>query len=188
MQRFFWYTIVAAIFSLYCFFQKYFSISSKNVFGFFHSTLLLFHFIFLSHFIYSLLPNKNNQKYLKVLFFFFLLAVLNCLLVNDVTKPQSSAFVFTNFGLVIFCCFYYFQLFIDMPSISLFKVPSFWIVNGIFFCMCATIPLNAIRGYLVDSIPYKTYLSMGTIVSISYGIMHLFFIKAYLCSINQPKA
>jgi len=187
MRKFYWYTIIAASFSLYNFFQIYFSITSKNASGFFHSSLLLFHFIFLSHFIHSVFPNKKLPKSLKLLFFLFLVLIVTCLLVNDLSKPQSSAYVFTNFGLVIFCCWYYFQLFLEMPMINLFKLPSFWVISGVFFCMCATIPLNALRGYLFDTLPYESYLSLGALLSISYGTMHLFFIKAYLCSPNQPQ-
>ena len=187
MQQFYWYTIVAALFSFYNFFQKYFNISSQNAFGFFHSTLLLFHFIFLSYFIYCALPKKIIPKVIKLLFFFFFLMILTCLLTNDLNKPQSAAFTICNLGLVIFCCFYFSQLFEEMPTMNLLNEPSFWTIIGIFFCMCATIPLGAIRTSIFDNKPYELYFLVGTLGYFSYGVMHLFFIKAYLCSINPPK-
>jgi len=187
MGKFYWYTIVAGLFSFYNFFQKYFIISSKNAFGFLHSALLLFHFLFLSYFIYGVLPNKTIPKFLKILFFFLFLIIMICLLTNESPRPQSVAFTFTNLGLVIFCCYYYSQLFEAMPRKNLLKEPSFWIISGIFFCMCSTIPLGAMRTYLFGSQPYELYFLLGTLGYFAYGVMHLFFIKAYLCSVNQPK-
>ena len=110
MHKFYWYSIVASLFSLYNFFQKYFNISSKNALGFLHSTLLLFHFLFLSYFIYCALPNKSIPKFIKLLFFSFFFIIMTCLLANDLHKPQAAAFTFSSLGLVIFCCFYYSQL------------------------------------------------------------------------------
>ena len=188
MNKFYWYSLIAALLALFNFLQKYFSIASKNVSGVLHSALLLFHFIFLSLFIYSVLPNKKNSKYLKLLFVQFLLVILLCIFTNNISIPQSAAYSFTNFGLVLFCFIYYYQLFEAMPTINLLKEPSFWIISGVFFCMCATIPINSLRGYLFHNMPYELYLLMGCIGFFAYGVMHLFFIKAYLCSINQPKA
>lgn len=187
MNKFYWYSLIAALLVIFNITQRYFNITSKNVSGAVHSSLLVFHFIFLSGFIYRVLPNKKISKYIKLLFFTLLLIILFCIFTNDLSLPQHKAYTFTNFGLVLFCCFYYFQLFESMPTINLLKEPSFWIISGIFFCMCATIPVFSLRGYFFDNIPYNLYLSMGGIGFFAYGVMHLFFIKAYLCSINQPK-
>lgn len=188
MNKFYWYSLVAALLGLYNFLYKHFNITSENVYDVLHSSLLLFHFIFLSHFIYQVVPNKKISKYIMLVFFLFLMVILFCLLTNDFSKNNSNAFAFTNLGLVLLCCLYYLQLFEEMPTINLLKEPSFWIISGIFFSMCATIPVSSLRGYLFSNIPYQLYLSMGGIGSFAYGVMHLFFVKAYLCSINQPKA
>lgn len=188
MNKFYWYSFIAVFLVMFNFLQKFFNITSKSVSGIIHSSLLLFHFIFLCLFIYRVLPNKKISKYIIILFFLFLFVILFCIFTNDLSAPQNKAYAFTNFGLVIFCCFYYLQLFESMPTINLLKEPSFWIISGIFFCMCATIPLTSLRGYLYDNIPYNLYLSIGSIGFFAYGVMHLFFIKAYLCSTSQPKA
>ena len=187
MDKFYLYSLAAGVFAFFNFLQKYFSILSKSFSGFINSSLLLFHFIFLSIFIYKLLPKQNSSKKIIFLFLLFLSIILFSLFTNELSEPQSTAYAFANFGLVIFCCIYYLKLFEEMP-IDLINEPSFWIINGIFFCMCATVPMNALRGYLLDNIPYDFFLAMGAIVSFAYGIMHLFFIKAYICSINRPKA
>jgi len=188
MEKFYWYSFIATFSSSFNYIQKYGYIFSKNVSVVLQSSLLLFHFIFLSLFIYRVLPTKIDSKEIKILFFLLLLIIIYCVFTNDLTIPAYKAYSFTNFGLVLFCCFYYLQLFESMPTINLLKEPSFWIISGVFFCMCATIPLTSLRGYLYHNIPYNLYLSMGGIGFFAYGVMHLFFIKAYLCSISQPKA
>ena len=188
MNKFYWYPFIAVTLVLFNFLQKYFNIASKIVSGVIHSSLLIFHFIFLSIFIYRILPNKRLSVYFKLLFFLILFIILFCLFTNDLSMPQHKAYAFTNFGLVLFCCLYYFQLFEAMPTVNLLKEPSFWIINGVLFCMCATIPLVSLSGYLIANMPYDLHLSMGGIGFFAYGGMHLFFIKAYLCSISQSKA
>ena len=188
MGKFYWYSIIVASVSVYTFLYRYFNVTNKYVSGVLHSFLLLFHFIFLSLFIYSVLPNKNISRFIKFLFFLFLSTLLLCLFTIDITIPKSIGYAFSNFGLVLFCCVYYSQLFEEMPTIILIKEPSFWIISGVFLCMCTTIPLSAIRGYLFNNMPSELYFLMGTLGSFAYGVMHLFFIKAYLCSISQPKA
>ena len=187
MDKFYWYSIVAGLLSIYSFLHKYFNISNSVTSGILHSSLLLFHFVFLCWFIYRVLPKKNNLVALKFIFILFIFVISFCLITNSIAIHQSNAFAFTNFGLVLFCCVYYYQLFKDVPSLTLLKEPSFWIINCIFFCMCATVPMYGVRGYLYNIISYDLYLSLGSIGSFSYGIMHLFFIKAYLCSINRLK-
>lgn len=188
MKKFYLYSVAAGVFAVYNFLQKYYSISTKNVAGLVNSILLLYHFIFLSLFIYKVIPKNNTGKNVIYLFALFLIVILYFLITNDPSKPQSTAYAFANFGLVIFCCVYYLKLFEDMSAINLVKEPSFWIINGIFFCMCATIPINSLRDYFLDKIPYNLFLLMGAIISFAYGVMHLFFIKAYICSINRLKA
>jgi hypothetical protein len=188
MNKFYWYSFVAGVLAIFDLLRNYFNIINKNTYVFFDSILLLFHFIFLSLFIYRVLPKRSNSEYFKLLIIFFLLGILFCMFANDLTGPQSTAYTFTNFGLVIFCCIYYLQLFEDMPTINLLKEPSFWVINGVFFCMCATIPITSLTRYLFNNISRELYFSIESIGAFAYGVMHLFFIKAYLCSTNQPKA
>lgn len=121
------------------------------------------------------------------LFLVFGTLVVICLFTNDLSILISTAFAISNLGLVLFCSFYYFQLFESMPTLDLLKEPSFWILNGIFFCMCATIPVLAIKYYFVDKLSASVYSTIEVIIPFFYGIMHLFFIKAYLCSPSRHK-
>jgi len=53
--------------------------------------------------------------------------------------------------------------------------------------MCGTIPVLAIEYYLAGKIAAWESLTVNSIIPFLYGIMHLFFIKAYLCAVKNPK-
>lgn len=187
MKGFFFYPFIAAFNVIFNLFYTYFDITSKLVHGIINNSLILFHFIFLSLFIYTFLPNKKISKYIIFIFFSFIAVILFFLFTKDISERQPTAFAISNLGLVIFCFVYYFQLFELMPKINLLAEPSFWIVNGIFFCMCATIPTLALKAYLLEKISQRIYSTVEAIIPFAYGMMHLFFIKAYLCSIKQSR-
>lgn len=187
MKGFYWYSMVAGLITTISFLQKKFYILNRPIWGLINNLLLLFHFIFLSLFIYGVLANKKFFRIMNVLFFTFIIIILFCLFTNNLSGQNSTAFAFTNFGLVIFCCFYYFQLFEDMPTVNLLDEPSFWIINGIFFCMSATIPVLALRYYSLNKMSVYIYSIIEILIPFLYGIMHLFFIKAYLCSKDYHK-
>ncbi|MCW3092438.1 MAG: hypothetical protein JWP81_3507 [Ferruginibacter sp.] len=184
MNKFYLYSLIAGVYSIYAISQKYFHFTSKHTLDLFGTVLLIFHFIFLSSFIYGVLPNKKLSFLSKLMFTSLLIAVIFFIFIDNI----YIAIALTNFSLVVFCCFYYLQLFEKMPSVILLKEPSFWVINGIFFCMCATIPVYSLRDYFFTNYPYDLFLTIGCIISFSYGMMHLFFIKAYLCSTSLPKA
>jgi hypothetical protein len=82
---------------------------------------------------------------------------------------------------------YYYDLFWGIPVKNLFRQPSFWIVSGIFLCLTVTVPLGVIKTLLISKNDLGINLIATYIAIFFYGIMHLFFIKAYLCSTNPSK-
>jgi len=189
IRGFYWYSVVAGLLALFTFshqYLRYLSIVSLNTMLLIDDILLVFHFIFLSHFIFRVSRHQNVSKLIKILFYLFLLVILVCLFTNDL-KQEFSAFAFANFGLVLFCCLYYFQIFEETPAINLLKEPSFWVVNGIFSCMCITIPVISLRGFFFVHGSKEMHASMIAVASFAYGVMHLFFIKAYLCAVKNSK-
>lgn len=189
MNKFYWYSVVAATLAITNFLEMRIHFMDENIFNIVINVLLLFHFLFLSLFINRVLPDKKKPKYAKLFLSLFLVLIIVCIIVKKIYQSQPLAYSFVNFGLVLFCCIYYIQLFREIPKADLLKEPSFWVVNGVFFCMCATIPISSLSDYLHDNLPYDSYLSIHSTVSFAYGVMHLFFIKAYLlCSTSHPKA
>jgi len=148
----------------------------------------IFHYCFLSVFIIRVMPNRSIDNFIKLIFATFLLLIIIVLIKEDVTKPNSFAFATANLGLTIFCIIYYFKLFNNLPVLDLKNEPSFWIITGVFFCMSTHIPLITAYDYLYNKIPLFSIRIINLLAIFCYVVMHLFFIKAYVCSARLQKA
>ena len=149
---------------------------------------LIFHFSFLSRFIISVIPGNKETPLLRNVYWIFLLPILYFLFRNDLTTQNNQAFSISNLGLTFLCIKYYYRLFKNLPQINLKKEPSFWIVTGVFIGMSLHIPVSAMIDYVKDKISIFNYIILGNILLITYTIMHLFFIKAFICSSQKRKA
>ena len=151
----------------------------------------MFHYfstIYFWAFLFCVVSNKQKIPYMLLIFGLFFLLLLYFLFTYDLAQPMYHAFSITNFGLIVLCVIYYYQLFNNIPTLNLLKEPSFWIITGIFFGMSINVPLSAIISYLDKRISVSTFMIFGNIFIISYGIMHLFFIKAIICAVKMNKA
>lgn len=187
MRNFFWYSLVAVVStSVGVILNFKGNLSSSNYF-IANKLSFIFHFIFLSIFIYNVLENLKTKKMFLFLFLFFLTIIL-IEIFNTLTIPRSyMSGSITNFFLVIFSLIYYFDLFDGIPKKSLLNESAFWVVSGLFLCLTITVPLNAVRNFFGQDKNSDIYFSVGAILSVAYGIMHIFFIKAYLCSVSLKK-
>lgn len=146
-----------------------------------NSLSLIFHFTYLSYFISKVLNVKKLKQILVSLFAIFFCIITVLLWREDLNEPVNYIFSISAIGLTIFSILYYYQIFISSPLPDLLKEPSFWIVTGVFFSMSLHIPISMIIDELFYKIPYSTYLLLSCILVFSIIIMHLFFIKAFLC-------
>ena len=183
MNNFFWYPLLAFIVALPGMVATFFG---NNQFWkpahLLNNISLFFHYSFLSTFIIKILPRGKNDKILKIVFIFFLILIVLLLFTDDLKKINGPAFAIANLGLTVFCMTYYYYIFNTPPVLQLRDEPSFWIITGIFFCMTLHIPMYATYNYLHGRISSSTFILFGSISAFSYTIMHLFFIKAYICS------
>lgn len=185
MKGFYWYSVVTFLLVV-IFFRSllangdYIKLSlSVNKLSF------LFHFVFLGIFIYKVLNSlKAKKAFLKLFVVFFIVISV----VTIITIPTTNSFwinSFTNFFLVILSLFYYYDLFESKPVKNLFYEPSFFVVSGLFLSLTITVPVSVIRNFMSLELNLNANLIMAAIGSFAYGVMHLFFVKAYICSVNR---
>ena len=189
MKYFYWYSIIGGTIVILRIFSKSINFPSKIVMGIISNYSILFHFLFLSIFISTVIQNKKILKIAYILPFIFTSTTIFALTKFTNEKQNSTAFAIANLGLICCCILYYYYLFKDVPKLNLLKEPAFWIVSGIFFCMSATIPILSLHEHLhnekfMDSNNRRLLSSVNHFV---YGTMHLFFIKGYQCSITRKK-
>lgn len=186
MQHFYWYSIVAFLLVLLKLMSRWFLFPSANTITIIGNYSILFHFIFLSLFILFLVPGKKSMTVPFTLFVLVITATLYCLITFQKVQQNSVSYAIANLGLVFYCLVYFYHYFQELPRSALFKEPSFWVITGVFFSMSTSIPINALHDYLrVDKVlALQQKKDLFSIAYLSYGTLHLFLIKAYLCSVN----
>ena len=189
MKYFYWYSVVGAFIIVLNILNYLFNIPTTSMMGIIRNYSVLFHFTFLSFFILSLLsPALKRKICLGIILPFFFFSIIALISFSN-ERQNSTAYALSNLGLVILCIVYFSDLFNSTSKISLVKEPSFWIVSGIFLCMSAIIPINSLHEFLWDEnfIVAKDRKLLSSVRYFAFGCMHLFFIKAYLCSVHQAK-
>jgi hypothetical protein len=186
MRYFYWYSIVGAGMVLVRWTSAHYAFPEKEVMTQLNTYSILFHFTFLSIFISSIFPNKQNVNFSVPLFIIFFTIILLSLILYSGKNINFGSFAIANLGLIIYCIIYYYLLFHDKPNANLLKEPSFWIISGILLGVSASIPINSLHEYLkieahIGEEYHKKIFSIGLF---SYGLFHLFLVKAYLCSIS----
>lgn len=188
MRSFFIYPAVGLLIIIPLFLTTHFFKSYKPYSSVINNLSTIFHYCFLGAFIIRVMPNRSNNNVIKLIFATFLLLIFIVLFKEDITKPNSFAFATANLGLTIFCIIYYFKLFNNLPILDLKNEPSFWVITGVFFCMSTHIPLITAYDYLINKISLYSIRIINLVAIFCYVVMHLFFIKACLCSVRLQKA
>lgn len=188
MRSFFIYPTVGILIIIPLFLTTHFFKSYRPYSSILNNLSTIFHYCFLSVFIIRVMPNRSIDNFIKSIFSIFLSLIIVVLITEDITKPNSFAFATANLGLAIFCIIYYLKLFNNLPILDLKNEPSFWIITGVFFCMSTHIPLITAYDYLNNKISIYNIRIINLVAIFCYVIMHLFFIKACLCSVRLQRA
>jgi hypothetical protein len=181
MRGFYWYSVVGAIVCLLFWYSRLFS--EKELFVKINLASLLFHYWFLGNFFKKILVPSNN-KIGNIFLFLSLFILIVFVIINLITKTTSLSFTTANFVLLVLSLGYYFQLFQKAPNQILFNEPAFWVVTGVFIAMGISLPVILFSDFIRmhKTFTKEEYYFLNLIAGIPNAIMHIFFIKAYVCS------
>jgi len=185
MKGFYFYPLVGLIMILF-FWLDYIKISPNNLFQTINTLSLIFHYYFLASFICKVLKLQGIFDFERILFWIFL-SIIICSEVYDFLNKTRISFIVTNTFLLFFCICYYNKLFKNISVINLTDEPSFWVITGVFLGMGITLPFYIFNQYLFNLISRDNYYLLALMGISGYMIMHLFFIKAFLCKTMQFK-
>jgi hypothetical protein len=178
MKKLFWYPLIGSIIGV-TFFLEYLDILTlRNVF-FVNTFSLLFHFSFLSYFIYNV-TGKINIFLILISSFFLIIFVL---IVSDTKTGYVTSFAFANGCLFCFSLYYFSRILNGIEKINLRKNPVFLVCCGIFIGSGLIVPSTLMIKYmyLLNIHKETIYLVFG-FSQAGYILLNLFFIKALLCS------
>lgn len=182
MQNFYWYTLVGFFVVIPSLLGNYTDSNFSGIGHFVNNISVLFHFLFLSFFCINLLRDKKKGIFYFLQFVGMLILIFLLFRYNMFKRNRLLSAV-ANFGLVIFCILYFVKLFNNSPDINIKNEPSFWIVTGVLFCMSISIPVMIFQNHFYSILVTKGWVDFFRgIAMLCYGIMHLFFIKAFLCT------
>jgi hypothetical protein len=183
IRKFYWYPLVGLIIG--------FLIAIKNLnilpirIAFIANTIsLLFHYSFLSLFIYSTTGKKNIFKIMILVAFFGTI----WLIISDIVNGYITSFAFANASLFFFSCYYFYKLFQWNTNVYLSTDPIFYVSCGIFIGSGFIVPASLMIKYLfILKIPKDSINAIAVLTNIGYTIMNLIFIKALLICTKQNK-
>ncbi len=131
-----------------------------------------------------------SPKIKRVLLFIMILYTLFSLLMLYGQKQVGFNPVnFTSGCLltVMFCIYYFVELFQEAETRSLAKLPAFWIVTGILFTNVGTFPLFALISFM-KAVPKVISNHISTILVIVNALTSILMSIGFLCRIRIRKS
>ncbi len=187
MKGFFLCPLIALLVSINSIFGSIFFLYNQELCFLIQSFLFLFELLFWSFFFLKILKDKKDSMKIKILFSITLLISIYLIYFSNVDKRNLNIVALSVICKTIFCIFFYYDLFKNLSYRNILLEPVFWIVTGLIFYSCLSLPIYTLNSYIKLLLPVfaSNIFSISNMLII---IMHLFFIKAYLCKIRLHKA
>lgn len=184
MSGFYWYTFLAFLVNLFAVLSVFYFESMIGYAKAINNFSSLIHVSFFSFFIQRVTPNltKNQSIRLNLFRIAMVLVFIYFLITNDSFQKANLSFSLINTVLLFYTIVYYIQIFKGIPNLDLLKTPSFWIVTGVFFSSSLLIPVCTAYDLFPLSYFSNTILLLNIALISPFIILHVFLIKAFLCS------
>ncbi len=188
LNRFYLYPLLALSLSSITFTENIIQKLDHRISPYFESIYIVIELFLLGLFFLTTLKNNQYSKSLKVIYIICLLIVIAIILKDNLKTNNFQATAISNLFFCLCSCIYFYQLFLNEPIVIINKDSTFWIVSGIFFYSTFSLPLYPISAYFKNTGNYSISQTLILIINLLVIIMHLFFIKSFLCLIKQTKA
>lgn len=185
MKFFYVYTLIALLLTIFSLLNKCFDLVDNISFMKISISSILFHYTFLSIFIYSVLKKKLLKAVLVLVFISFFCLVVYQLFTSLSGNNNRYSYATANLVLIVFCMMYFYELISETLPRRIFVISSFWVVAGIFISMSPIVILAGFERYLLSNLAFEENIAWAYVGGIAYSILHLFFSKAYLCSLKE---
>lgn len=188
MKWFFLYPQIALLVSINSICGSLLSLYPINLFFTIQSYLFLVDLFFWCLFFLQILNDKKDGNKITILFSITLFTAFYLLFFSKVDKSNLHIVALSAICKTIFCIFFFYKLFKNLYYQNILKEPAFWIVSGLIFCSCLSLPFYGLNSYIKLQFPPLIASNIFSVSNMLIIIMHLFFIKAYICTIRVHKA
>lgn len=121
---------------------------------------------------------KKIKKFLILSIIFQITLLIVVLSTNTEIKPAISS----NLFLLFLIFFYLKDLMNNKPTFKIVKSSTFWIVMGIFYSSCISLPVNLLIPFIPKTYEYRNLrFQIFSISNMSLIVLYIFIIKSYLC-------
>jgi len=168
-------TLIAEVYGSYLF-----SINRNNVvlYNFFS----IFEFSFYFFIISLLIKNVRMRKIIRIsIISYIFLAITNILFIQGMQTFHTITYSLGCLLIVIFCIYYFLELFRFPKSEKLYTNPAFWICSALLFFYCCGFPLYGLIIYWDKNIPKLILNNLENIFTILNISLYSLFIIAFLC-------
>lgn len=188
MKGFFFYPLIALLVSANSICSAILFLYAKEINFFIQSFLQLCDLLFWTIFFSRIFIKGKEIRKIKFLFLCTMIITIYLLYFNRTGTSNLHIHALSNLCKTIFCISFYNRLFKTPPDQNLLLEPSFWIVTGLIFYSCLSVPFYALNDYIKQNFVEIISYNIFSISNMLIIIMHLFFIKAYLCTIRLHRA
>ena len=145
-------------------------------------------FLYYLYIIYQLLRSRIIKKILLGSMFVFPIVVLiNILYVQGPHVFHTITYSIGSLFTIIFCVYFFYELFRIPYAINLKVHPGFWIVTGLLFFNVCTIPFIGLSNYIYQFSPVLIN-NFQFILSFLNVLLYLLFTIAFLCRISFQRS
>ena len=156
-------------------------ISSRKDNVWVYNFFTMFEFCFYGWMISIIIINKSVKNIIRIIVLFYaLIATVNILFIQKITAFHSVTYSLGCLMIVVFCIYYFLEMFRFPRSINLSSNPAFWICAGLLFYYCCGFPLFALVNYWRDisKLIQKNFSEIFMILNV---FLYSLFTIAFLC-------
>jgi len=161
------------------------SIGKPNVF--LYNFFSVFEFCFYFYVISLMITNLRMKTIIRVVIVLYAIsAVINILFIQGMKMIHTITYSIGCLLVVIFCIYYFLELFRLPRSVKLQSNPGFWICSGLLFYYCCGFPLYGLFNYLmqISDLFVRNFYTIITILNI---FLYSLFTIGFLCRIETRK-
>jgi hypothetical protein len=147
----------------------------------------VFEFCFYLGIISLIISHQQMKKIIRVvLLVYALTSTVNIIFIQKMKAFHTVTYAFGCLLIVIFCIYYFFELFKHPKSVKLKNNPAFWICSGLLFFYCCGFPLFGLSNFLngISELIIKNFYAIIIILNI---FLYSLFTIAFLCRLKIRK-
>lgn len=171
-------TLLAELLGIYLTFLK---IPNTLFYNFFTT----FEFCFYLWIISLVISKVRMKRVVRITILLYALAAgINILLIQRIQTFHTITYALGCLIVVVFCIYYFLELFRLPKSVQLKNNPAFWICSGLLFFYCCSFPLYALVN-LWSGISQLVLKNFSQIVTLLNVFLYSLFTIAFLCIRNR---